>query len=131
VRRLCQREQHARAVLLPYARERADSQVRDARKGRGASANVLAELPLQQSSSISSLHGAPAGHTWPEVICCLSGRGLRISRPSAAMQTTQYADLQHFLARYVSSDRTSCCPSCCPEARVPRLYRQQNWPICR
>ena len=33
----------------------------------------------QQWSSISSLH-RPRGHTWPEVICCLSRRGLRVFR---------------------------------------------------
>jgi hypothetical protein len=50
----------------------------------------------------------PTGHTWPEVICCLSGRGFRVSRWSAPMQTTQYADLQHFSTLYSSvNDRAA------------------------
>jgi hypothetical protein len=48
------------------------------------------------------------GHTWPEVICCLClGADCAFSRPSAPMKTTQYADLQHFLALFVNSDRAA------------------------
>src|ERR671930_216037 len=99
--------------------------------GRGASAEVLAEQtpafahreaevssvrgPVSPTversswSSITSLH-RPTGHTWPEVICCLSRRGLRVSRSSAPMQTTQYGDLQRFFARCLSVATVSCCP---------------------
>ena len=81
-------------------------------------------------SSIASLH-RPTGHTWPEVICCLSRRGLRVSRSSAAMQTTQYADLQRFFALRSSVSDRAAAARLLPESAMPRLSRQQNLPICR
>jgi hypothetical protein len=61
----------------------------------------------------------PTGHTWPEVLCCLSRGGSRISHSSAPMQTTQYGGFAAFLALNSSAATRHVAARLLPESAVP------------